>query len=134
MQTLLGFFLQCQGQFGTFLYIDPSDNAVTAQLIATGDGVTTVFPLQRTIGGFTEPVSTVTGLSGVTVNGIPQTGFGVSGPNAVTLSSPPPAGALIAASFTYAFLCRFSDDQQDFENVMNGLWTLASLKFRSIRS
>ena len=42
LQSLMGFFLQLQGQFGTFLYTDPDDNAVTGQAFATGDGATTV--------------------------------------------------------------------------------------------
>src|SRR5580658_5303897 len=31
LQTLMGFFLQLQGQFGTFLYSDPDDSMVTGQ-------------------------------------------------------------------------------------------------------
>ena len=46
----MGLFLQC-GQFGTFLYTDPTDNAVTNQGIATGDGSTTTFTLGRSLGG-----------------------------------------------------------------------------------
>ncbi|MGO4872957.1 MAG: DUF2460 domain-containing protein [Roseiarcus sp.] len=52
LQGLLGLFLQCQGQFGTFLYADPTDCAVSAQNIATGDGSTTSFTFARTLGGF----------------------------------------------------------------------------------
>src|SRR5580704_16024687 len=37
LQSLMGFLLQLQGQFGTFLYTDPDDAAVTAQVFATGD-------------------------------------------------------------------------------------------------
>ena len=65
LQTLLGFYLTCQGQFGTFLYTDPSDNTVKGQAIATGDGATTAFTMVRSIGGFTEPVSWVTAISNV---------------------------------------------------------------------
>ena len=43
LQSLMGFFLQLQGQFGTFLYTDPDDAAVAGQAFATGDGATTVF-------------------------------------------------------------------------------------------
>ena len=32
LQSLMGLFLQVQGQFGTFLYTDPTDNAATAKL------------------------------------------------------------------------------------------------------
>ena len=47
LQSLMGLFLSCQGQFGTFLYTDPSDNAVTAGAIAAGDGATTTFTFAR---------------------------------------------------------------------------------------
>ena len=57
LQSLMGLFLQCQGQFGAFLFYDPSDYAVAAQLFGTGDGTTTTFQLQRTLGGFSEPVT-----------------------------------------------------------------------------
>ena len=56
----MGFFLQLQGQFGTFLYTDPDDNAVTGQAFATGDGATTSFTMMRSLGGFLEPVGWVT--------------------------------------------------------------------------
>ena len=133
LQTLLGFFLQCQGQFGTFLYVDPTDNTAQGQVFATGDGIATRFTLQRTLGGFSEPVSYATQLNSVYANGVAQAGCGLSAPNIVSFPSAPPAGVALSADFSYAFLCRFLDDQQDFENVMNGLWTLSALKFRSIR-
>ncbi len=60
LQSLMGFFLQLQGQFGTFLYTDPDDNAVTGQAFATGDGATTSFAMMRSLGGFLEPVGWVT--------------------------------------------------------------------------
>ena len=63
LQSLMGFFLQLQGQFGTFLYTDPDDAAVTGQVFATGDGTTTVFTMERSLGGFLEPVGWVTTLS-----------------------------------------------------------------------
>lgn len=134
MQTLLGFYLQCQGQLGTFLYVDPTDSTAKGQAIAAGDGVTTSFTLVRTLASFTEPVSYVTQLGAVYLNGVAQTGYSVAAPNLVTFATAPAAGVGITADFGYAFLCRFLDDQQDFENVMTGLWSLASLKFRSVRS
>jgi uncharacterized protein (TIGR02217 family) len=133
LQTLLGFYLQCQGQFGTFLYVDPTDSVATGQSIATGDGATTTFTLVRTLGAFTEPVSYVTQVNTLSVNGVAQTGWSLASPNVITLASAPAAGAAITGSFAYAFLCRFLDDQQDFENVMAGLWQVQSLKFRSVK-
>jgi hypothetical protein len=57
LQSLMGLFLQCQGQYGSFLFYDPTDYVVTAQGFGTGDGTTTTFQLQRTLGGFSEPVT-----------------------------------------------------------------------------
>ena len=133
LQTLLGFFLQCQGQLGTFLYVDPTDCTVKGQTIGTGDGATTAFPLVRTLGATTEPVSYVTALTTAYVGGAAQAGASLVVPNTLTLPTAPAAGAAITADFSYAFLCRFLDDSQDFENVMSGLWQVASLKFRSVR-
>ena len=134
LQGLLGFYLQCQGQLGTFLYVDPTDCTAKGQVIAIGDGVTTAFTLVRTLGSFTEPVSYVTQLNAVYLNGGAQSGYSLAVPNVLTLAAAPAAGVGVTADFNYAFLCRFLDDQQDLENVMSGLWSLASLKFRSVRS
>ena len=133
LQTLFGFFLACQGQLGTFVYLDPSDGAVTNQAIAIGDGTTQNFSLVRTLGGTTETVSWVQQVTAVRVAGVAQTGFSVATPNTLSLATAPASGAAITADFTYGFLCRFLDDQEDFENVMSGLWQVASLKFRSVR-
>ncbi len=133
LQTLFGFYLACQGQLGTFVYLDPSDGAVTGQAIATGDGTTKSFTLVRSLGGVAETVSFVQQVNAVRVAGVAQTGFSIAPPNTLTLATAPASGAAITADFTYGFLCRFLDDQEDFENVMSGLWKVASLKFRSVR-
>jgi uncharacterized protein (TIGR02217 family) len=135
LQTLMGFFLQLQGQFGTFLYVDPDDNAVANQAIGTGNGTATAFTLARTLGGFLEPVGWVTTLSSVYLNGMQQTsGFSLTPPNTLTFTSAPGSGVIVSASFSYAFNCRFLDDRMDFEEFMSALWKLDSMKFRSVKS
>ena len=132
----MGLFLQCQGQWGTFLYIDPTDNAVSRQAFATGDGATTSFTLARALGGFLEPVGWVTSVAQVTVGG-DRAERGLVARRAQQRSSSrraPASGAAIAACFAYAFLCRFDDDAADFEQFMQNLWRLDSLKFRSVRT
>jgi hypothetical protein len=134
LQNLMGFFLQLQGQFGTFLYTDPDDNAVTGQVFATGDGATTSFTLLRTLGGFLEPVGWVTTLANVYKNGVHQSsGFSLAPPNTLTFTSAPASGVTLAADFSYAFNCRFVDDQMDFEEFMSNIWKLGSMKFRSVK-
>ncbi len=132
---MMGFFLQLQGQFGTFLYVDPDDNAVTGQAFATGDGATTSFTMMRSLGGFLEPVGWVTTLSNVYLNGVHQSsGYSLTTPNTLTFGSPPGSGVVVSADFSYAFHCRFLDDQMDFEEFMSNLWKLGSMKFRSVKS
>ena len=133
LQTLLGFVLQCQGQYGTFVFVDPSDRACSGQQIGVGDGVTTTFALTRTLGGFTEAVSWATAVIAVTVGGANAVGWSLSPPNQISFAAAPASGAIVCADFTYGFLCRFVDDQQSFENIMNGLWQVTSLKFRSVK-
>ena len=135
LQSLMGLFLQLQGQFGTFLYTDPTDNAVTAQPIDTGDGSTETFAFVRSLGGFVEPVGWVTSVSNVYLNGVNQaSGWSLTTPNSLVFASAPGSGVAIAATFAYAFECRFDDDDLDFEEFMSNLWKLESLKFKSVRS
>ncbi|MBV8474052.1 MAG: DUF2460 domain-containing protein [Hyphomicrobiales bacterium] len=135
LQSLMGLFLHCQGQLGTFLYADPTDSSATDQGIAIGDGTTTTFPFARALGGFLEPVGWVTNVSQVIVGGAVQhSGWSLSTPNSLVFAAAPASGAVIAASFSYAFQCRFDDDAADFEQFMQNLWTLQSLKFRSVRT
>jgi hypothetical protein len=135
LQSLMGLFLQCQGRLGTFLYADPTDNAVSAQNFARGDGSTTAFTFARTLGGFLEPVGWVTSVSEITVAGVAESsGWSLSTPNSLVFATAPASGALIGGSFAYAFQCRFDDDVEDFEQFMSNLWKLESLKFRSVRT
>ena len=135
LQSLMGFFLQLQGEFGTFLYTDPDDNTVTGQGIGLGDGSTTAFQFSRALGGFAEPVGWITALSNVYLNGAVQSGGGYSLtlPNTLTFAAAPGPGVVVSADFAYAFQCRFLDDQMEFEEFMSNLWKLESMKFRSVK-
>jgi hypothetical protein len=135
LQSLMGFFLQLQGQFATFLYADPDDNTVTGQAFATGDGSTTSFTMMRSLGGFLEPVGWVTAVANVYLNGAVQSSssYSLTTPNALVFTSAPASSATVSADFSYAFNCRFLDDQMDFEEFMASLWRLESMKFRSVK-
>ncbi len=135
LQSLMGFFLQNQGQYGTFLYADPTDNTATNTQLAIGDGSTDSFTFARFMGAFLEPVGWVTAVSNVYLNGASQgSGWSLSTPNLLVFNSAPGAGVTIAATFTYAFQCRFDSDDMDFEQFMSALWKVDSLKFRSVRT
>jgi uncharacterized protein (TIGR02217 family) len=134
-QTLMGFFLACQGQYSTFLYTDPTDSAATNVTFAAGDGATTAFTFSRYMGAFLEPVGWVTSVSNIYLNGANQaSGWSLSTPNSLVFTSAPGAGVSIAATFTYAFQCRFDSDDHDFEEFMSNLWKVDSIKFKSVRT
>src|SRR5215472_3415184 len=117
LQNLMGFFLQMQGQANTFLYTDPDDNAIAGQFLGDGDGVATTGMFVRAIGGFVEPVSWVTAISAVYLNGVAQSpsAYTLVPPNTLRWTVAPAVGVVVTADFTFAFNCRFLDDQMDFE-------------------
>lgn len=142
--TLVGFVLQQAGMFGNFIYDDPFDDTVTNQQIGVGDGTTTVFPLVRTIGGFTEPILYVNTVSSVFKAGVLQTtGYSVTqvgpyGLDSITFVSAPAIGAAITANFTFFFVCRFLQDDPEFNNFMGGngngtRWEAKGIMFESVK-
>jgi uncharacterized protein (TIGR02217 family) len=142
LRTLLGFFMLCQGAFGTFLFQDPTDCQVTGQQIGTGNASTTVFQLQRAMGtalpggGFLEPIVAPKLVNAIYFDGITQDPASYSvDPNSglVTFGTAPGNGLIITADFSYYFRCRFIDDKYDFENFMYRLWQLKKLTFISVR-
>jgi uncharacterized protein (TIGR02217 family) len=143
LRTLIGFFMLCQGAFGTFLFQDPSDCQVTGQLIGVGNASAAIFQLQRAMGttlaggGFFEPVAAPNVVRAIYLDGIiqnPATYSVDSNSGLITFSTAPGSGLNITADFTYYFRCRFTDDKYDFENFMHRLWQLKKLTFISVRS
>ena len=138
----MGFFLARQGQYDTFLLDlgavtqNAADDTVTMGAQGTGDGVTTVFTLWRTVGEAAEPVGYVfpADLAGVYVAGVLQDpiSYSFASPNTLTFNTAPSSGSQITASFRYYFVCRFSADAQDFEEFMANLWTLHELKLVTV--
>jgi uncharacterized protein (TIGR02217 family) len=135
LRTLAGFFLQQQGALQPFLFDDPSDDAVSAQLLSIGDGVTSSFQLQRNMGGFAEAITAPNTVSAVFFNGVRQAAgqYTVNADSGfLTFVAPPPAGISVTADFTYYFRVRFTDDTAEFENFMFQLWQLKQIKLQSV--
>ncbi|GEM_PF-1345257 len=72
LQEMMGLYIQCQGQLGTFLYVDPSDNTAAGAYagVQNASGTATAFTLQRSLAYSSEPISWVTGISQIYVNGL----------------------------------------------------------------
>jgi len=133
MQTLAGFFLQCQGKANPFVYVDPTDNTVDNATIGVGDGVTTAFTCMRPMGEYSEPVGALISLSAVRMNGANIFGWVAQQPNQLVFGTPPPPGAVITASFKFGYACRFTEDVEDFEEFMAMLTGVKTLAFQSVR-
>ncbi len=136
LQQIMGFFLQCQGQYAAFLFTDPDFHQATGGTLGTGDGTTTVFPLMRQVGPYQEQVQAANIVSEVYFNGVGQSSgiWSVVNANQIEFSSPPSAGTVITADFSYYFVCRFLADMHDYEEFMYQLHTLQSCKIRSVRT
>ena len=104
----------------------------------TGDGSTTTFPFIVSIGGYTLSPANVGAVSAIYLDGIGQIGgYTVhTTPLApcVTFATAPAAGIAIAADFHWYVLCRFDDDSEDVEEFMTQLYSLQSVKLRTVRS
>ncbi len=134
LKTLMGFFLQRQGSYDTFLFEDPDDKAVTGQTIGMGNGTTTMFQLVRTFGGFTEPIFNLNGSPSIYLNGVLQTsGYSVGSTGIVTFATAPGNGVAVTASFNYYFRVRFTHDLAEFSKFMKDLWELKKCEFVSVK-
>lgn len=135
LRTIAGFFLAQQGTFQPFLFDDPTDNTVAAQVIGTGNSTNVSFQLARNMGGFAEPMTAPNAVATIYFNGVRQdpAGYTVDGETGqVTFTAAPPAGQIVTADFTYRFRVRFADDSAEFENFMYQLWQLKQIKLQSV--
>jgi uncharacterized protein (TIGR02217 family) len=131
MATLAGFFNACQGGFDSFLYADPDDYTVTAQVLGVGDASNKLFQLVRTWGGFVEPVYDVNSAPLIYVNGVLQTlttHYTVSVTGLVTFVTAPGAGLSVTWTGTYYRRMCFSQDVAEFSQFMKNLWSLKTLE------
>ena len=104
LRILAGFFLQQQGALQPFLFDDPTDDIAAAHPLGTGDSSRTAFQLLRHMGGFAEPITAPNTVSAIYFDGIQQSAANYTVDAAtgfVTFATPPPAGQLVTADFTY---------------------------------
>jgi len=142
-QQLVQLWLSMYGQTQVFAFSCPWDNSRANQLIGTGDGKTYVFTIVRTWGlgnqATTDPVGMVNAITSVQVGGItvPSTKYFVARDKLYFIDAkgfiyPPAANEAITMTFSYYYLCRFVEDEQDFEEFAKNRWNVSSLKFRAV--
>lgn len=142
-EQLVQTWLMMYGQTNVFAFNAPWDNSRLDQQIGVGDGTNVMFTIYRTWGtgnvATLAPIGLINQmlevrLDNVVVNPIRYYAngnrlffVGTDG-----LVAPPPAGAVITATFSFYYLCRFVEDEQDTEEFAYNRWVINSLKFRAI--
>ena len=141
--VLEGFFEKMVGGWDTFLFIDPDDNTVANQPIATTPGGVTAFQMIRTFGG-ANTLILAPNLSlpyTVYLNGSPLTygtqytisTWGALEPGVITLTSDPGVGVVLSASFSYYWPCRFDDDNMSFQKFLSYVYDCKKVSFTSVK-
>jgi len=159
LATMWEFFNVMQGQFGPWLFVDPTDCQLPTSLLldssgqpitdsagafiadgsstpasyafAIGDGATTTFELTRLINSFAEPVYSV--FEPVIFDNGALAGAHTVANGKVTFSAAPAAGHVLSWFGCFYFGCRFLQDDLSFEQIVRQLWSGKSLKFTSLR-
>lgn len=127
LQTLIAFFEARGGQAYAFRFRDPMDHnsavpggtpSMSDQTLGLGDGVQTVFTLAKTYGdeagAYIRPITKpVAGTVLAAVDGQAVTPTVDVQTGEITLSSPPPLGAIISAGYQFDVPARFDTDHLD---------------------
>lgn len=141
LKALVGLFMACQGQYGTFLYSDPVFNSVTLAQFGVADGVTTAYQItatyQNTGGpGGAEIIQNFNGSPLIYVNGVLQTlgtQYTLGATGVVTFVSVPASAAVLAWSGSFYYRVRFDTDDFDVTQFMNNFWSSKKISLQAIK-
>jgi uncharacterized protein (TIGR02217 family) len=137
LQTILGFFEECQGENASFYFEPTALSPASAQTLGTGDGTTTTFSFTVTMGGGVIAPANIDTPPNIYLDGVLQSGGYTVAVNplapTVTFATAPASGVAVSADFHWYFLCRFDDDSADVEEFLAQLYALQSLRLRTVR-
>lgn len=148
LAAVVAFFEERRGRLTGFRFRDPLDHAsappgaaiaATDQVIGTGDGAATRFPLVKTYGGafapYRRPIPKPVSASVlVAVNGVAATAFSIDAADgAVTLDAAPPAGAAVSAGFRFDTPVRFDTDRLEIDLAAFQAGAIPSIPLIEIR-
>lgn len=132
--ALWEFFNSMQGQFFSFLYLDPTDYAEIGAPLGTGDGATTAFQLQRSINTWSEPIFAPFGIT-VYDNGTAKTlgvDYTIGALGVITfILAPPTAGHVLTWDGYFYYIARFLQDDLTLKQIYDKLWAGNGLKLLS---
>lgn len=130
--VLSGFFSRVRGDGKNWVFDDETDNTVTDEQFATGDGTTKDFQLVRTRGGFADPIYELNGPPVIKQAGSVVTPTLVAGLGQVSFATAPPEGAVLTWTGGYYWLCRFTKRQMDLEQFLRNFWS-GQVEFKTER-
>lgn len=125
------FYVARKGSFDSFLFENPTESPVTAEIIGSGDGAKTVFYLGSNVDIGTGDLIVSTGSAVITksLRGtgdyLPYSTYSINEPiGQITTSPAVPSGDVLKATYNYFYRVRFKEDMLTRENFSNGLWNL----------
>jgi uncharacterized protein (TIGR02217 family) len=128
-QLLEAFFHSLKGRATIFQFYDLRDNAVTDQSFGSGDGTSVAFQLVRSLGGYIEPVTMISGTPTIKIAGSTTAAYTLGATGLVTFDSPPAGAAALTWTGSYKWPCRFDNDSIDLENFAYQYWRVGSVSF-----
>lgn len=132
--ALIAFFRARIGPARGFRLRDPFDWQGVEERLGTGDGTTSGFALVRHYGESVRRITRpVAGSVSIKVDGVATSGFAVAPGGIVTLDVPPPAGAVVTASFDFDVPVRFAEDRLDVSRATFLAGMAASVPLMEIR-
>lgn len=141
LKKIEGLFTAKQGSAGTFLYVDPAFNTMSAEPFGTGDGAKKSFQLVARYGNAGGPsvpeiVQSLQPLPALQVfdNGtlVSSANYSVGPSGLVTFNSAPLSGHALTWTGAFYYVCRFETDELDLDEFMYRLHELKTVKFRSV--
>jgi uncharacterized protein (TIGR02217 family) len=144
LQALIAFFRARRGAAVGFRFEDPFDNSSNGmtgaptpvdQLLGTGDGGRTEFPLAKHYGDQTRRITRpVAGTVRVAVAGAERlTGWTLEGKGVVVFDSPPAAGEEVTAGFRFDVPVRFAEDRLSLSRATFAAGEIPSVPLIEIR-
>jgi uncharacterized protein (TIGR02217 family) len=146
LKTLMGFYMQRQGAAQTFLYSDPTDNAVVKEAIGIGNGSNKVFQLYSSYGGFLmprkdiRPRGVITPVLEIYLDNVAQDhaaySVATSDSGIVTFVSAPGSNKVITASFSFYYRVRFkefSEGDESFTRIFDKWWEAKKISLLMVR-
>lgn len=139
LRQIEGLFNAKQGSASMFLYLDPAFNTVTAERFGTGDGGTKSFQLIAAYGNTGGPsipeiIQQLQAAPAIFDNGslVSTANYTVGSTGIVTFNTAPTTGHALTWSGSFYYLAQFDTDEFTPEEFLYRLWSLSSIRLKSI--